>query len=92
LIGALTLVVTNYKQVREINIFAWVLVVQSLPFLAAVTLAVVEGTRFNSFAYWRNIRAKLGTKAADLLPQAEAMGQVIPEPTKMPADTIEPAQ
>ena len=35
----LTLVVTNYKQVREINIFAVVLVVQSLPFLAAVALA-----------------------------------------------------
>ena len=28
--------ITNYKQVREINIFAVVLVVQSLPFLAAV--------------------------------------------------------
>ncbi len=34
LIGALTLVITNYKQVHEINIFAFVLVVQSLPFLA----------------------------------------------------------
>ena len=31
LVGALTLVVTNYKQVHEINIFAFVLVVQSLP-------------------------------------------------------------
>jgi exo-beta-1,3-glucanase (GH17 family)/glycosyltransferase involved in cell wall biosynthesis len=92
LIGALTLVVTNYKQVREINIFAWVLMVQSLPFLAAVTLACIEGTRFNSFAFWRNIAAKLGTKAADLLPQAEVIGQVIPEPPKLPADTIEPAQ
>jgi len=92
LIGSLTLGVTNYKQVREINIFAWVLVVQSLPFLAAVTLACIEGTRFNSFAFWRNIGAKLGTKAADLLPQAEVIGQVIPEATKLPADTIEPAQ
>ena len=36
LVGALTLVVTNYKQVHEINIFAFVLVVQSLPFVAAV--------------------------------------------------------
>ena len=34
-IGSLTLVVTNYKQVHEINIFAFVLVVQSLPFVAA---------------------------------------------------------
>ena len=30
------LVATNIKEVREINIFAVVLVVQSLPFLAAV--------------------------------------------------------
>jgi len=41
LVGAMTLVVTNYKQVHEINIFAWVLVVQSLPFLAAVALAAI---------------------------------------------------
>jgi glucan 1,3-beta-glucosidase len=64
LIGALTLVVTNYKQVREINIFAFVLVVQSLPFLAAVMLAAIEGTRFNSFVYWRALEAKLAAKAA----------------------------
>jgi exo-beta-1,3-glucanase (GH17 family)/cellulose synthase/poly-beta-1,6-N-acetylglucosamine synthase-like glycosyltransferase len=91
LIGALTLVVTNYKQVREINIFAWVLVVQSLPFLAAMTLALIEGTRFNSFGFWRGIEAKLGTKAVDLLPQPQVM-KVIPEPPKLPADTIKPAQ
>jgi exo-beta-1,3-glucanase (GH17 family)/cellulose synthase/poly-beta-1,6-N-acetylglucosamine synthase-like glycosyltransferase len=92
LIGALTLVVTNYKQVREINIFAWVLVVQSLPFLAAVALACIEGTRLNSFAFWRGVGAKLGTKAADLLPQPQVIGQVIPESPKLPADTVEPAQ
>src|SRR6516164_11271828 len=42
IIGAITLVATNYKQVREINIFASVLVVQCLPFLAAVALAAIE--------------------------------------------------
>ncbi len=47
--------------------FRAVLVVQSLPFLAAVVLAAIEGTRFNSFAYWRGIEAK----AADLLPQPQ---------------------
>ena len=31
--------------------FAFVLVVQSLPFLSAVALALIEGTRFNSFAF-----------------------------------------
>ena len=36
---------TNYKEVREINIFAVVLVVQSLPFLAAVGLALIERSR-----------------------------------------------
>jgi hypothetical protein len=85
LAGAATLVVTNYKQVREINIFAAVLVVQSLPFLAATAIAAIEGTRFNSFPYWRAIAAK----AAVLLPQPK----VIAEPPKLPADNrVEAAQ
>jgi exo-beta-1,3-glucanase (GH17 family)/cellulose synthase/poly-beta-1,6-N-acetylglucosamine synthase-like glycosyltransferase len=90
LVGALTLVMTNYKQVREINIFAFVLVVQSLPFLSAVALAAIEGTRFNSFAFWRGIEAKVG----ELLPQRRAITQVIAaEPPKVPADNrIEAAQ
>ncbi len=85
LTGALTLVMTNYKQVREIDIFAFVLVVQSLPFLSAVGLATIEGTRFNSLAYWRRIEAK----AADLLPQPPVMT----EAPKLPVDNrIEAAQ
>jgi glucan 1,3-beta-glucosidase len=85
LAGAVTLVVTNYKQIREINIFAAVLVVQSLPFLAAVLVAAIEGTRLNSFAYWRGIEAK----ATDLLPRRK----VIAEPPKLPAKkTVEAAQ
>jgi exo-beta-1,3-glucanase (GH17 family)/cellulose synthase/poly-beta-1,6-N-acetylglucosamine synthase-like glycosyltransferase len=55
LIGAAVLVVTNgYKQVHEIYIFAGVLVLQSLPFLAAVSIALLENSRANSFAFWRN--------------------------------------
>jgi exo-beta-1,3-glucanase (GH17 family)/cellulose synthase/poly-beta-1,6-N-acetylglucosamine synthase-like glycosyltransferase len=55
LVGAAVLVVTNgYKQVREIYIFAGVLVLQSLPFLAAVSIALLENSRANSFAFWRN--------------------------------------
>jgi len=99
IIGAITLVATNYKQVREINIFALVLVVQSLPFIAAVALAVIEGTRFNSFVYWRALETKLAAsaarltaKAVALLPQRRAMGEVIAEPPKLPADTAEPVQ
>jgi exo-beta-1,3-glucanase (GH17 family)/cellulose synthase/poly-beta-1,6-N-acetylglucosamine synthase-like glycosyltransferase len=53
LIGALVLVHTNIKEVREINIFAAVLVIQSLPFMAAVGLALIERTRLNNFATWR---------------------------------------
>ena len=85
LIGALTLVVSNYKQVREINIFAVVLVVQSLPFLSAVALAAIEGTRLNSFAYWRAVEAK----ALELLPRPK----VIAETSKLPAENrVEAAQ
>lgn len=55
LVGATVLVVTNgYKQVREIYIFAAVLVLESLPFLSAVAIAILENSRINSFAFWRN--------------------------------------
>ena len=55
LVGATVLVVTNgAKQVREIYIFAGVLVLQSLPFLAAVAIAILENSRINEFAFWRN--------------------------------------
>ena len=59
IVGALTLVATNDKQIREINIFAVVLVIQSLPFLSAVAMALLEGSRFNAFAYWTNLRLRL---------------------------------
>src|SRR3954452_2415405 len=55
LVGATVLVVTNgAKEVREIYIFAGVLVLQSLPFLAAVAIALLENSRVNSFAFWRH--------------------------------------
>jgi exo-beta-1,3-glucanase (GH17 family) len=69
LIGAAVVVATNYKQIRELNIFAAVLVVQSLPFLAAVAMAVLEGSRFNEFAYWRSVEAKVAVQ----LPQPAAV-------------------
>ena len=85
LLGALTLVVTNYKQVHEINIFAVVLVVQSLPFLSAVAIGLIEDSRLNSFAYWRGIEARV----LELLPRSK----VIAEPPKLPAENrIEAAQ
>ena len=60
ILGAVVLVATNIKGVREINIFAVVLLVQSLPFLAAVALALIERTPLNDFAYWRTLEARVG--------------------------------
>jgi exo-beta-1,3-glucanase (GH17 family)/cellulose synthase/poly-beta-1,6-N-acetylglucosamine synthase-like glycosyltransferase len=55
LVGAAVLVAMNgFKQVREIYIFAAVLVLESLPFLSAVAIAILENSRLNSFAFWRN--------------------------------------
>ncbi len=86
LLGAITLVVTNYKQVHEINIFALVLVIQSLPFLSAVALAAIEGTRFNTFAFWRGVEARI----MELLPRPKTIAAETP---KLPADNrVEAAQ
>jgi cellulose synthase/poly-beta-1,6-N-acetylglucosamine synthase-like glycosyltransferase/exo-beta-1,3-glucanase (GH17 family) len=64
LVGAAVLVVTNnYKQVREIYIFAGVLVLESLPFLAAVAIAILESSRMNSFKFWRDT----GIRSAELI-------------------------
>jgi cellulose synthase/poly-beta-1,6-N-acetylglucosamine synthase-like glycosyltransferase/exo-beta-1,3-glucanase (GH17 family) len=64
LVGAAVLVVTNnYKQVREIYIFAAVLVLESLPFLSAVAIAILENSRINAFSFWRNT----GVRTAELI-------------------------
>jgi hypothetical protein len=55
ILGALTLYLTNEQQVHEISIFSAVLLVQSLPFLAAVGLALLERSPFNGFATWRRL-------------------------------------
>ena len=55
LIGAVVLIVTNsFKEVPEIYIFAGVLVLESLPFLSAVAIAILENSRINAFSFWRN--------------------------------------
>jgi exo-beta-1,3-glucanase (GH17 family)/cellulose synthase/poly-beta-1,6-N-acetylglucosamine synthase-like glycosyltransferase len=55
LIGATVLVVTNsFKEITEIYIFAGVLVLESLPFLSAVAIAILENSRINAFSFWRN--------------------------------------
>jgi hypothetical protein len=64
ILGAVVLVATNVKAVREINIFAVVLLVQSLPFVAAVGIALIERSRFNEFATWRTLEARVGELVA----------------------------
>jgi exo-beta-1,3-glucanase (GH17 family)/cellulose synthase/poly-beta-1,6-N-acetylglucosamine synthase-like glycosyltransferase len=56
-LGALILHLTNEQSVHEISIFSAVLLVQSLPFLAAVGLALVERSQLNEFAVWRRFTA-----------------------------------
>jgi exo-beta-1,3-glucanase (GH17 family)/cellulose synthase/poly-beta-1,6-N-acetylglucosamine synthase-like glycosyltransferase len=64
LIGAAVLIVTNnFKQIREIYIFAGVLVLESLPFLSAVAIAILESSRINSFKFWHDA----GVRTAELI-------------------------
>jgi exo-beta-1,3-glucanase (GH17 family)/cellulose synthase/poly-beta-1,6-N-acetylglucosamine synthase-like glycosyltransferase len=64
LVGAAVLVVTNSsKQIYEIYVFAVVLVLESLPFLSAVAIAILENSRVNAFSFWRNA----GIRTAELI-------------------------
>ncbi|MFK4382842.1 glycosyltransferase [Bradyrhizobium sp. USDA 223] len=82
LVGAGVLIATNsYKQITEIYIFAGVLVLQSLPFLAAVAIAILELSRINSFQFWRDsaIRtAELIGLRPVALPHPSATPQPVP--------------
>jgi len=87
--SAIVLVATNYKEVREINIFAAVLVVQSLPFIAAVIIATVEATRLNDFAYWRGLEGR----ASELLSRrpAAVAGPVVADAPVRSDNSVETA-
>ena len=56
-IGAIVLLATNIYRVFEIDLFAAILLLQSLPFLSAVVLATLERSRVNEFSYWQHRRA-----------------------------------
>ena len=74
---------------REIDLFALVLAVQSLPFLASVALAALEGSRVNDFAFWHGLEARLG----QMLTRRPAVPQSAGARPAVPADKqIEPAQ
>jgi cellulose synthase/poly-beta-1,6-N-acetylglucosamine synthase-like glycosyltransferase len=57
IIGSCTLYLTNEPQAREIYIFSAVLLVQSLPFLAALAVTLLERSPLNQFATWRKLGA-----------------------------------
>jgi hypothetical protein len=79
--GAIALVATNFEHVREIYLFAGVLVLQSLPFLAAAAIASLEGSRLNDFAFWRAVEARFG----EMLPRRNAVK--VPAPTENRIET-----
>jgi cellulose synthase/poly-beta-1,6-N-acetylglucosamine synthase-like glycosyltransferase/exo-beta-1,3-glucanase (GH17 family) len=70
-LGAVVLLATNPQGIREINVFAAVLVIQSLPFLSAAALAALENSRANDFAFWR----VLGAQLAGVLPRRAAVAR-----------------
>src|SRR5947199_1844863 len=75
LIGAAVLVVTNaFKEITEIYIFAAVLVLESLPFLSAVAIAILENSRINAFSFWRNT----GVRTAELIGLRRVTMQALP--------------
>jgi cellulose synthase/poly-beta-1,6-N-acetylglucosamine synthase-like glycosyltransferase/exo-beta-1,3-glucanase (GH17 family) len=65
LVGSLIVFETNFERVREVNLFGLVLVVQSVPFIAAVALAAFENSRLNDFALWQSLEARF----LELLPR-----------------------
>ncbi len=87
LVGAAVLVVTNsFKEVREIYIFAAVLVLESLPFLSAVAIAILESSRINSFAFWRDT----GIRTAELIGLRPVAMPTVVGPSQPVASEIHP--
>jgi hypothetical protein len=76
--GAILLIQMNYKQVHEVYIFAGVLVLQSLPFIAAVSITLIERSAINDFATWQGLETRFGALFArrGALVKAPAPAQV----------------
>jgi cellulose synthase/poly-beta-1,6-N-acetylglucosamine synthase-like glycosyltransferase/exo-beta-1,3-glucanase (GH17 family) len=68
ILGAFIVFGTNYERVREINLFGCVLVVQSLPFLAAAGLAAFENSPLNDYAFLHSLKARLADVMAPVVP------------------------
>jgi cellulose synthase/poly-beta-1,6-N-acetylglucosamine synthase-like glycosyltransferase len=78
--SAILLYWTNWERVQEINLFATVLLVQSLPFIAATGLAALETSRLNDFAFWTSLR----TRAIALIPGRAGSAVSLPGAAKAP--------
>ena len=68
--GAILLLVTNKNEVREIYIFAVVLIVQSLPFLSAAAIAAIERSVWNDYGTWRKLAEKIEKPVQATIPPA----------------------
>jgi cellulose synthase/poly-beta-1,6-N-acetylglucosamine synthase-like glycosyltransferase/exo-beta-1,3-glucanase (GH17 family) len=79
ILGAFIVFSTNWERVREINLFGFVLVVQSLPFLAAAALAAFENSRLNDFAYLQSLKVRLADAMAPVVPMIRRNRPVTPE-------------
>ena len=83
IIGAIVLVANNPLHITEIYLFAFVLVVQSLPFLSGAMLAAIEGRRINEFAFWTGLQPQLLTalrrRPAEIAAQAPVIASAIAE-------------
>lgn len=49
----------DWQHIREINLYAIALMVQSIPFVAAAAIGLFEGSRYNDFAFWKALRARI---------------------------------
>lgn len=89
--GAVLLVQTNNKEVREIYIFAGVLVIQALPFAAAVLIALWERSRFNDYAVLESYRASI-TALARRARLVKAKAQAVAPPAVVTQERTELVQ
>ncbi|HWK95728.1 MAG TPA: glycosyltransferase [Pseudolabrys sp.] len=89
--GAVLLVQTNNKEVREIYIFAGVLVIQSLPFVAAVLIALWERSRFNDYTVLEGYRAGI-TALARRARLVKAKAQAVAPPQVVAQESRELVQ
>ncbi len=56
--GAAALYGSNINDVKAYNLFAGVLALQSLPFLAATGLRLLEASRLNDYTFWERVRVR----------------------------------